>query len=1244
MRWTVLLDPAAQDEPEQKQSPASLHFAAPLTDTVTLERAVIEAVRAWLGDKQTPEVIVANIMLEEEWAFGTVAIPAQTPEGGPEGFLFLGRSYENGWQIALSGQPEFEAWRDLAPDGFPLIRGSAFSAQSVTGDGSAQLGFPWAVGESWTMTGGPHTNAGYVNGQPDWSRPRSALDFAGGTGIVRPARDGRAYRPCADFVLVDHGDGWFTGYYHLANIPIAHGAEVQRWTTALGNISTNVGCGGRATGAHVHFTLRYGAAHGHVELHGKDIGGWTIQEGNAPYSGCLVRGNVYRCENQQVYNDGQIGSGSTPPPSCPQSGGVILYQHAHYDCGGAGEGTGYVIRGGSGFQVVPNTFDNRASSIRIPSNWSVRLFEHSTQNSPSACINAPGDSDFSDNRYPDNRSINDTISSFEVFTSPNCGGNSGGTNRPPNTPSPSSPHDWYVARDGRAPTLCWNNPGDPDGDAVQFFAEVFQSARNAQSGWTYDTCWRPAELDGGYFSYQWRVKARDARGAESSWSTVWHFSIEQGPQPPSTSWQASYWDNRELRGGPRVQTNEGGVYLFHKWDWGAPHGLPGDNWSARFVKRTYFPGGWYSFHCHHDDGCRVYVDGRLIIDAWWDSSFDGHDGGTHLAAGEHEVKVEYYEKTGFAGLEVWWRGPGYLPEGESCDATATWCGEYWGNRDLMGTPAIQRREGSSLSLHWGVSGPHSTFPTDQFSSRFWRTPYFECGRYRFHVFADDGVRMWVDDVLRLNEWRDQVAGFSFDLDLSEGRHHLRAEHYENGGSAAIEIGWQKLNSCPPQVIVEEASTHYVKGGQPVEPLVRVRVTHGMLDGNRGDALVWTGGAWLNPASGEQTVYRPVYGGEQHLFNTFDYPTFRMTAPGGEGTYESVWQMRAAGANVGSPAVIRVVVDNTPPNLLNLNVTQPNPNTFQLILNATDAVGVDSVRFVAGYHTGNAGWQWRPLGWDANGADGWSWTWDVSSIPDQAGIAFYAEAWDRAGNSASHVVADIILDRVAPQTALRPLSATQESTAFILAWDGTDSVSGIERFEFEVQQGAGAWEYLGWADGNSRRARVVGTLGQRYRFRMRGVDRAGNVEAYPTTAEAETYINLCNGDAYEPDNDRVNAKVLNLGAPQRHTFCGLNDQDWVVFWAERGRHYVILTRELAQTDSFRTDTVLTLYGPDGALIAENDDWGNSLASFITWTPTTSGWHAAKLRQWDGHLIAGNAVAYTLSFGELRTLYMPHVVKR
>lgn len=114
---------------------------------------------------------------------------------------------------------------------------------------------------------------------------------------------------------------------------------------------------------------------------------------------------------------------------------------------------------------------------------------------------------------------------FRVATPPN-------NNRPPNTPSPTSPGNWSEVRSTTAPQLCWKSNGDPDGDQVQFYAEVFDSAKIDNSGWITDTCWRPSHLDGQYYGYQWRMKTKDSRDAESGWSAPLHFTLSPPPNDP----------------------------------------------------------------------------------------------------------------------------------------------------------------------------------------------------------------------------------------------------------------------------------------------------------------------------------------------------------------------------------------------------------------------------------------------------------------------------------------------------------------------------------------------------------------------------------------------------------------------------------------------------------------------------------------------------------------------------------------
>jgi len=101
-----------------------------------------------------------------------------------------------------------------------------------------------------------------------------------------------------------------------------------------------------------------------------------------------------------------------------------------------------------------------------------------------------------------------------------------GTNHPPSAPALTGPGDWAVYTGNGGINLQAQHNSDPDGDAVtQYYFEIFESAQNANSGWISSNSWSPQGL--GYNGYQWRVKVRDSRGAESGWSPqVWHFTVQ----------------------------------------------------------------------------------------------------------------------------------------------------------------------------------------------------------------------------------------------------------------------------------------------------------------------------------------------------------------------------------------------------------------------------------------------------------------------------------------------------------------------------------------------------------------------------------------------------------------------------------------------------------------------------------------------------------------------------------------------
>jgi hypothetical protein len=98
-----------------------------------------------------------------------------------------------------------------------------------------------------------------INGKP--RMPHSGIDFAAPTGTpVVAANSGRVALVAEFFfpgrlVVLDHGLGLYTLYFHLDSVGVAEGAMVER-----GQPIGTVGATGRATGPHLHFGAQVGSA------------------------------------------------------------------------------------------------------------------------------------------------------------------------------------------------------------------------------------------------------------------------------------------------------------------------------------------------------------------------------------------------------------------------------------------------------------------------------------------------------------------------------------------------------------------------------------------------------------------------------------------------------------------------------------------------------------------------------------------------------------------------------------------------------------------------------------------------------------------------------------------------------------------------------------------------------------------------------------------------------------------------
>jgi LasA protease len=282
-----------------------------------------------------PQVNIQRTDSGDRWAFGAAVIPAPAKEGAyPEGWLFVAKRTGKHWEVGLEGTETFvdllnQTPRDLIKSGEKkaLLEIGKPDEVRILSDQRTGLQLPWAAGQTWTMSGGPHGWTGY-------DRPYSALDFHGGDQIVRAARGGYAYSMCSNnkgWVRVVHDNGYATDYYHLWDNITPQGSWVSTGAY-LGYTGTDVSCGGAAAGRHVHFALRQGGSY--VALHGKELGGWVFYEGSA-YNGYAMHGSTVRYPGGSLYNYGILAANQ----------GIVDANGGGYVNKRSGPGTPYAIVG-----------------------------------------------------------------------------------------------------------------------------------------------------------------------------------------------------------------------------------------------------------------------------------------------------------------------------------------------------------------------------------------------------------------------------------------------------------------------------------------------------------------------------------------------------------------------------------------------------------------------------------------------------------------------------------------------------------------------------------------------------------------------------------------------------------------------------------------------------------------------------------------------------------------------------------
>ena len=123
-------------------------------------------------------------------------------------------------------------------------------------------------------------------------------------------------------------------------------------------------------------------------------------------------------------------------------------------------------------------------------------------------------------------------------------------------------------------------------------------------------------------------------------------------------------------------------------------------------------------------------------------------------------------------------------------------GDYYSNKNLTGSPTLTRTE--AVDFIWGDGRAATGLPADNFSVNW--TGYVApptSGNYVFRTESDDGIRVWVNNVLVIDAWSDhklrEDRSSSIALQANTA-YTIRVAYFESSGSSTARLQWQTPGS------------------------------------------------------------------------------------------------------------------------------------------------------------------------------------------------------------------------------------------------------------------------------------------------------------------------------------------------------------------------------------------------------------------------------------------------------------------
>lgn len=237
--------------------------------------------------------------------------------------------------------------------------------------------------------------------------------------------------------------------------------------------------------------------------------------------------------------------------------------------------------------------------------------------------------------------------------------------------------------------------------------------------------------------------------------------------------------------------------------------------------------GKYTFHLESDDGSRLFIDGREVVDNGGTHDMVEASGRAELKAGDHEIKVEFFDEEEDAGCILSWQAEGKAKEVVPASAlfhrkSASSGGkeglqaEYFrteeGTEDFPNFPENKAPDLKRVDKQINFESTQDNWPGTEFKEFFYIrwTGHIEIpadGKYTFYLESDDGSRLFIDGRQVLDNGgahgMEEVPG---DINLTAGKHVLKVEFFEKDIDAGCIFRW-KSDKIVKQVVPSGVLSH-----------------------------------------------------------------------------------------------------------------------------------------------------------------------------------------------------------------------------------------------------------------------------------------------------------------------------------------------------------------------------------------------------------------------------------------------------